>query len=774
MVSSAFTRATGPSMADSGETCSTTVPRPNGLKIKLLYLTTPPQPRWAVSVQSSLGLAGFHVTLVPETQARVRRELFGKPEHVEAGRMGPGHAGLDPGLVRQQRALHAGAPFTVPANGSNDFGGYNDPKTDALINKFVVASGTPDHERRRRCPRRVPEVARLPRLGGARVLLLVVRPHLRPDQRVAVIVTIAVLIEPIARWASSRLTRPAVSLLEVRDLSVSFPTPDGLVRAVQGVTFSVDVGQTLGIVGESGSGKSVACMTVMGLVQGARTSGKVLFDGQDIVTMREDERRQLRGAKIGIVFQDPLSSLHPLYKVGWQIAEAIRAHERISSGAARARAVDMLELVGIPSPARRADEFPYQYSGGMRQRAMIAMALALQPTLLIADEPTTALDVTVQAQIIELIKGLQAELGMAVIMVTHDLGIVAGLADHVAVMYAGKVVEYAERRHLYYTPAHPYTRGAVGLVADPLSRPGQAGPDRWAAPQPHLPSVGLQLPPALPGRARTLPRRGTSVCGRRRPGAPEGGVLAGPPTRPARSCSGHPEPAAVSQLGPQPPAADPILRLDGLVKWYRSPHSSNRRGLVHAVDGVSLELARGETLGLVGESGCGKSTLARCATRLVDVTAGTVQFEGRDITTLSHRDLRPVRRHLQMIFQDPSGSLNSRRRVGSVIGDPLAIHHIGDKQSRRQRVQQLMELVGLNPEHYNRFPAEFSGGQRQRVGVARALATEPSLLVCDEPVSALDVSVQAQIINLFRDLQDEIGAHVPVHRPRPGRRRARE
>jgi oligopeptide/dipeptide ABC transporter ATP-binding protein len=213
----------------------------------------------------------------------------------------------------------------------------------------------------------------------------------------------------------------------------------------------------------------------------------------------------------------------------------------------------------------------------------------------------------------------------------------------------------------------------------------------------------------------------------------------------------------VTELGQQTGAGDPILRLDGLVKWYRSYHSSNRRGLVHAVDGVSLELARGETLGLVGESGCGKSTLARCATRLVDVTAGTVLFEGRDITTLAHRDMRPVRLHLQMIFQDPSGSLNSRRRVGSVIGDPLAIHHIGDKRSRRQRVQQLMELVGLNPEHYNRFPGEFSGGQRQRVGVARALATEPSLLVCDEPVSALDVSVQAQIINLFRDLQQRLG-----------------
>jgi peptide/nickel transport system ATP-binding protein len=289
-----------------------------------------------------------------------------------------------------------------------------------------------------------------------------------------------------------------VSLLEVRDLSVSFPTPDGLVRAVQGVTFSVDAGQTLGIVGESGSGKSVACMTVMGLVQGARTSGKVLFDGQDVVTMHDDERRRLRGAKIGIVFQDPLSSLHPLYKVGWQIAEAIRAHERISSGAARARAVDMLELVGIPSPARRADEFPYQYSGGMRQRAMIAMALALQPKLLIADEPTTALDVTVQAQIIELIKGLQAELGMAVIMVTHDLGIVAGLADHVAVMYAGKVVEYAERRHLYYTPAHPYTEGLLASL--PTRSRGRARLAQIAGQPPSLISLpsGCSFHPRCP------------------------------------------------------------------------------------------------------------------------------------------------------------------------------------------------------------------------------------------------------------------------------------
>ncbi len=280
-----------------------------------------------------------------------------------------------------------------------------------------------------------------------------------------------------------------MSLLEVKDLSVSFPTPDGLVRAVQGANFSVDAGKTLGIVGESGSGKSVACMTVMGLVRGARVSGQVLFDGRDVLAMREDDRRRLRGAEIGMVFQDPLSSLHPLYKVGWQIAEAVRAHERVSWRAAQVRAMEMLALVGIPNPARRVEEYPYQFSGGMRQRAMIAMSLVLQPKLLIADEPTTALDVTVQAQIIELIRQLQGDFAMAVIMVTHDLGVVAGMADHVAVMYAGKVVEYAERRHLYYTPAHPYTKGLLASL--PTRSRGKARLAQIAGQPPSL----ISLPP---------------------------------------------------------------------------------------------------------------------------------------------------------------------------------------------------------------------------------------------------------------------------------------
>ena len=280
-----------------------------------------------------------------------------------------------------------------------------------------------------------------------------------------------------------------MSLLEVGELEVSFPTPDGVVRAVRGASFSVDAGKTLGIVGESGSGKTVACMAVMGLVRGGRISGRVLFDGQDVLAMREEDRRRLRGAAIGIVFQDPLSSLHPLYKVGWQIAEAIRAHERVSWKAAQARAVDQLALVGIPSPQQRAEEYPYQYSGGMRQRAVIAMALALRPKLLIADEPTTALDVTVQAQIMELITRLQAELAMAVIMVTHDLGVVAGMADHVAVMYAGKVVEYADRRRLYYTPAHPYTKGLLASL--PTRSRGKARLAHIAGQPPSL----ISLPP---------------------------------------------------------------------------------------------------------------------------------------------------------------------------------------------------------------------------------------------------------------------------------------
>jgi peptide/nickel transport system ATP-binding protein len=291
---------------------------------------------------------------------------------------------------------------------------------------------------------------------------------------------------------------PTLSLLEVRNLDVSFPTPDGLVRAVQGASFSLDAGQTLGIVGESGSGKSVACMTVMGLVRGGQVSGQVVFDGRDVLAMREEERRHLRGGDIGMVFQDPLSSLHPLYKVGWQIAEAIRAHERVSRKEAHARAVEQLALVGIPTPQRRADEYPYQYSGGMRQRAMIAMALALRPKLLIADEPTTALDVTVQAQIIELIKGLQSELAMAVIMVTHDLGVVAGMADNVAVMYAGKVVEYADRRRLYYSPAHPYTMGLLASL--PTRSRGQARLAQIAGQPPSLISLpsGCSFHPRCP------------------------------------------------------------------------------------------------------------------------------------------------------------------------------------------------------------------------------------------------------------------------------------
>ncbi|HEX5293210.1 MAG TPA: dipeptide ABC transporter ATP-binding protein [Streptosporangiaceae bacterium] len=549
------------------------------------------------------------------------------------------------------------------------------------------------------------------------------------------------------------------ALLEVQDLNVRFDTADGTLHAVRGTSFEVRTGETLGIVGESGSGKSVTAQALLGLVPGADVTGHAWFEGHDLLAMNDAQLREIRGQRISMVFQDPLTSLHPLYKLGWQLTEAMRAHGTVSRAAASRRAVELLGMVGIPRPAERLDDYPHQFSGGMRQRVMIAMALALDPALIIADEPTTALDATVQAQVLELLVKLQGELGTSLVLITHDLGVVADLADHVMVMYSGAPVEQADRRAAYYEAHHPYTRGLLESI--PV-----AGDTGRLRPIPGQPPSMLAEPPGCSFRPRC--RFALARC-----------ATDAPPLHPVGASPGHqsacwlpdsaagavarrvPVPVEISAAPPREDAGSepPLLELTDIVKHFplRSGSLVSREHrFVHAVDGISLAIRDGETLGLVGETGCGKSTLARCIARLQPVTGGKIVFDGQDITGLGARDLRAVRREVQMVFQDPYGSLNPRRRIGAIVGEPLAVHGLERGARRRDRVQELMAMVGLNPEHYNRYPAEFSGGQRQRAGIARALAVSPKLLICDEPVSALDVSVQAQVINLLEDLQAKL------------------
>ena len=477
-------------------------------------------------------------------------------------------------------------------------------------------------------------------------------------------------------------------LLRVEDLRVELPTDDGPVLAVDGISFAVHHGQTLGIVGESGSGKTVSALSVMGLtrLEGARVSGRVLFEGADLLTLSEQRMRALRGNELAIVFQDPLSTLHPLLRVGAQIVEAIHAHREVSKRAAREHAIALLELVGIPEPGRRVEAYPHELSGGMRQRATIAMALANEPKLLIADEPTTALDVTVQAQILALLRRLRQELGMALLLVTHDLGVVSEMAEEVLVMNAGRIVERGPAERVLAAPEHPYTQRLLSSMPT-LARPNQPAPG--------------------------------------------------------------------------PTAAEPLLEVRDLVKRFpvaRGVVFERQVAHVEAVAGVSFELRRGETLGLVGESGCGKSTTARLILRLLEPSDGQVRFQGHDIAQLRGAALKAARREMQIVFQDPYSSLNPRRSAGSIIGEPFAIHGLHrDRAERRRAVCELMDRVSLSPGHYHRYPHEFSGGQRQRIGIARALALGPKLLIADEPVSALDVSIQAQILELLGELQRELG-----------------
>ncbi|RCG20051.1 ABC transporter ATP-binding protein [Streptomyces diacarni] len=557
-------------------------------------------------------------------------------------------------------------------------------------------------------------------------------------------------------------------LLSVEDLHLSIAGRDRAgaertVHALDGVSLRLAPGEALGLVGESGSGKTMTALSVLGLLPpGARvTSGRVLLEGTDLAAAPDQVLRRIRGEAVGVVFQDPLSSLNPTMTIGAQVAEPLLLHRGVSRAEARERAVETLRLVGLGQPGERMRNYPHQLSGGMRQRVAIAMALVCEPKLLIADEPTTALDVTTQHQILELIGELRERLGMALILVSHDLGVIARRVDRVAVMYAGKVAEQAPVARLFTSPRHRYTQALFDAL-----------PERAAGTSRPLATIP-GLPPSLtrrPAGCRFAPRcaYATDVCRTEEPAprpADDEGVHtyacfhpADPAARPAAPGEARPAEDAPASPGTD---ADVLLDLDDVRREYplhSSPFTRRRdRRLVSAVAGVSLTVRRGETFGIVGESGCGKSTLGRLAVGMEKPTGGSVRFEGDDLATLDRAHLRAHRRRVQLMFQDSYAAMDPRMRVGAILREPLVVQGVGDRAAQEERVRGLLDEVGLERGAVHRYPHEFSGGQRQRLGLARALALAPSLVVADEPVSALDVSVQAQILNLMRDLQREKG-----------------
>lgn len=545
------------------------------------------------------------------------------------------------------------------------------------------------------------------------------------------------------------------TLLRVEGLKTWFDTPEGVVRAVDGVSFEIARGETLALLGESGCGKSVCALSLLRLVPrpaGRLVGGEVSLDGQDLLRLPERDMRRVRGRRIAMIFQEPQTCLNPVLTVGAQIGEALAGGAGV-----RQRAVELLRAVGISDPQRRIDEYPHQLSGGMKQRAMIAMALATRPDLLIADEPTTALDVTIQAQILALLRELQQQTGMAILLITHDLGVVGSVADRVAVMYAGQIVETATRQALFTRPRHPYTQKLFESI------PGR---DKRG-----------QVLDVIPGAVPSLRQQFTYCrfaercayawehCHEHAPAwiaHGEGGVrchLYDPALASARHI---PDTTAIGpvQAGAVHGGGETLLEVSELKVHFPIHKGVLRRvvGHVKAVDGVSLTIKKGQTLALVGESGCGKTTVGKGILQLAPPTAGSVRFNGQELTRLSGTRLRELRRQFQIVFQDPYSSLDPRMLVGDILQEGLrALHRVANHDERRQRVAELLREVGLPGDAVQRYPHEFSGGQRQRISIARALAVEPKLIVCDEPTSALDVSVQAQILNLLKRLQDAHG-----------------
>ena len=554
-------------------------------------------------------------------------------------------------------------------------------------------------------------------------------------------------------------------LLEITDLNVTFRTRDGDVRAVRDLTLRLGRGETLGIVGESGSGKSTVALAVLGLLpKNASVTGSVQSEGRELLGLREQDLTRIRGSVIAYIPQDPLSSLNPAFTVGWQVAETIWTRGVMSKDAAHRRAIELLQAVGIPQAAEQARRYPHEFSGGMRQRVVIAIAMANDPDVIIADEPTTALDVTIQAQVLEALRAAREATGASMILITHDLGVVAGMADRVTVMYAGKPVETAPVDEIFFASRMPYTLGLLGSL--PRLDVDSSAPLR---PIPGAPPSLINLPSGCPFTPRcpvAIERCVTEEPALLAVGAQHSAAC----HRSAELAPGVPLFAAGDSLAVAAPFdaaasvdaafdGQPVIGVTELVKHY--PITSGRLvrrrvGETHAVCGVSLELRERETLGLVGESGCGKSTTARSILQLLPATAGSVRFEGEELTTQTRRQLRPLRQHVQVVFQDPFASLDPRMPVGEIVAEPLHVHERWDHRTGPARVAELFRLVGLNPEHRNRYPHEFSGGQRQRVGIARALALEPKVLVLDEPVSALDVSIQAGVVNLLEVLQDRL------------------
>lgn len=547
---------------------------------------------------------------------------------------------------------------------------------------------------------------------------------------------------------------PLEPILRVRDLVTTFHTDNGPVNAVRGVTFDVMPGEALAIVGESGSGKSVTAMSILNMVRspGVVEGGSVEFEGRDLVSMSDSELRTIRGAGISMVFQDPVASLNPLMRVRDQLGEAIRAHESVSSAEADRRSLELMREVGIPDPEARLADYPLAFSGGMSQRVMIAMALANRPKLIIADEPTTALDVTIQAQILELLGKLNREQGTAVILITHNLGIVARLCQRVAVMYSGRIVEQGPVDEIFATPQHPYTKDLLGATPT-LDRPR------------NLPLIAIEGRPPAPGTrfegCAYAPRdpRAFHRCFVERPPLVDDG------TGHSRACwlpletEGIPAREKGEELELRSAERGKALLqvLDVRREYPAGPRTltGRRTKVLHAVDGVSFDVHVGETVGLIGESGCGKSTLGRLVLGIEEPTSGDIEYDGKSIVGISSRKRRAYNREVQLVFQNPMASLNPRLRVGDAIAEPLLLSGM-PKRNVNTRVQELLELVGMDSGSGEKYPHEFSGGQRQRIVIARALAVNPQLIVLDEAVAALDVSLQAQVINLLRDLQNRL------------------